>query len=129
MDTMEVFRPALKRAREEDTTGKFSNGGTIFGVGLLLGLLCIRHGMNNGCRKVEFLAIDDGDRQHVILVRHYRRLGLRVVRYVGDGLLDVPDRMVWGGRGTLMEGGAEDLMEKWAPTFAFDETPEGVEKE
>eukprot|EP00587_Corethron_hystrix_P013283 CAMPEP_0113297854 /NCGR_PEP_ID=MMETSP0010_2-20120614/540_1 /TAXON_ID=216773 ORGANISM="Corethron hystrix, Strain 308" /NCGR_SAMPLE_ID=MMETSP0010_2 /ASSEMBLY_ACC=CAM_ASM_000155 /LENGTH=188 /DNA_ID=CAMNT_0000150807 /DNA_START=388 /DNA_END=954 /DNA_ORIENTATION=+ /assembly_acc=CAM_ASM_000155 len=117
MDTMEVFRPALEQAKIEDPTEKFGNGGSIFGVGLLLGLFCVRHGLDNGCSKVEFLAIDDGERQHKRLVRHYSRLGLEIVRYVGDDLRDVPARMVWGGRGTLMDGRSVDLLEKWSPMF------------
>ena len=37
--------------------------------------------------------------------------------YVGDGLGDIRERMVWGGRGRIMEANIEDLLEKWKGTW------------
>lgn len=42
LDKMEVFKKALVTAREENPD--FKSGGTVFGVGLLLGCLCLCHG-------------------------------------------------------------------------------------
>jgi len=42
MDKMEVFKPALQKARAENPD--FTSGGTVFGVGLLLGCLCLTYG-------------------------------------------------------------------------------------
>mmetsp|Transcript_12666 Transcript_12666/g.16534 ORF Transcript_12666/g.16534 Transcript_12666/m.16534 type:complete len:224 (+) Transcript_12666:133-804(+) len=116
LDKMEVFKKSLIKCREENPD-EFTGGGTVFGVGLLLGCLCLTHGLENGCTMAEFLAIDDENFQHKRLVRHYKRLGLNVVRYVGDDLKSIPDRLIWGGCGTLMEEKIQTLMEKWTPTF------------
>jgi len=72
-----------------------ANTGT-FGLGLL-GTLGLAFGRENGCVQTEFLAIDDSDFQHRCLVRYYKRMGLKTVRYVGDRVKDVPDRLTWGG--------------------------------
>jgi hypothetical protein len=80
-------------------------------------LLCLPEGLDKGCETVEFLAIDDEDHQHTRLVRHYKRLGLQVVRYVGDDFRSIPDRLIWGGRGTLMNGEIKSVLRKWTPTF------------
>ena len=42
LDKMEVFKKALTRARDENP--EFKDGGSVFGVGLLLGCLCLTHG-------------------------------------------------------------------------------------
>lgn len=116
LDKMEVYKKAIRRCREENP--EFTNGASGFGVGLMIGCLCLRHGIESGCKIAEFLAIDDSDFQHKRLVRHYRRLGLNEVRYVGDEKLsDVPDRMVWGGVGTLMNAELSPLLQRWTPTF------------
>ena len=45
----------------------------------------------------------DDERQQRSLIRFYRRLGFRTLREIGPGLSSVPDRVVWGGEGTIME--------------------------
>jgi len=89
-------------------------GGISFGVGLLMGYQCLLHGKSKGCTRAEFLAIDDAPKQHRRLVKYYRRVGFRVVKYVGDDWNDVPDRLVWGGCGTLMTENIDVLLEKWS---------------
>jgi len=116
LDEMQVFKKALTIAREENP--EFRGGGTVFGVGLLLGSLCFRHGIDNGCEIGEFLAIDDGESQHTRLVRHYKRLGLSYVRYVGEDILNVPDRLIWGGCGTLMNANLVKLLGRWSYIFS-----------
>jgi len=115
IDEMKVFQKALEKARDENPN--FRGGGTVFGVSLLLGGICCRHGYDSNCEIAEFLAIDDEDFQHKRLVRHFSRLGLKKIRYVGEDITSVPDRLVWGGCGTLMNANLKDLLTKWTPTF------------
>jgi len=61
----------------------------------------------------EFLAIDDADFQHKRLKRYYRVAGFEEVRYVGEELKDIPDRLVWGGCGTLMTNNIDYILKKW----------------
>jgi hypothetical protein len=49
---MKVFKPSLVKAAATDDGFK-RGGGTVFGIGLLLGCLCLRHGkksFHNGGR-------------------------------------------------------------------------------
>lgn len=84
----------------------------------------IHKGLENNCKIAEFLAIDDNDYQHKRLVRHYKRLGLNVIRYVGEDISNIPDRLIWGGVGTLMNAKIVTLLEKWSPTFLQIQTKE-----
>ena len=72
-----------------------------------------------GCSIAEFLAIDDEEFQHKRLVRYYRRVGFKVVKYVGDDVQNIPDRLIWGGCGTLMKEDVDVLIQKWANTLAL----------
>jgi len=112
VDKMEVFRKILKQARTENPD-EFKGGGTVLGVGLLIGYLCMLHGQEQGCGKAEFLAIDDEDFQHRRLVRYYKQAGFEFIKYVGDDFGDIPDRLVWGGCGTLLRQDIPVLLEKW----------------
>ena len=112
LDKMQVFRKIIKAARIENPN-EFKGGGTILGVGLLLGYLCLLHGRDEGCVTAEFLAIDDEDFQHKRLVRYYTSSGFDVIKYVGEDFRDIPDRMVWGGCGTLLRKEIPFLLEKW----------------
>jgi hypothetical protein len=48
LDKMEVFRKCVLRARAENPD-QFQQGGTVFGVGLLMGYACLLHGMYSAC--------------------------------------------------------------------------------
>ena len=111
LDKMEVFRPIVKQARNERED--FRGGGTILGVGLLMGYLCLLHGHENNCNRCEFLAIDDGEKLHNRLVRYYKNAGFRVVKYVGEDLSSIPDRLIWGGCGTLLEQDIPYMLSYW----------------
>jgi len=115
LDKMEVYKPIVKQVRRENPD--FSGGGTIFGVGLLFGYQCLLHGVENGCIEAEFLAIDDEEFQHKRLVRFYKNSGFKIVKYVGEDIQDIPDRMVWGGCGTLMRANLADLLPLWSQLF------------
>lgn len=110
-DKMEIFKIALNSARRNE--GTFSGGGTFLGPGLLIAYVCLLHGKESGCVDVEFLAIDDAELQHKRLVRYYKTAGFSEVRYVGEELKDIPDRLVWGGCGTLMTEKIDLILEKW----------------
>jgi len=110
-DKMEIFKIALNSARRNEDT--FSGGGTFLGPGLLIAYVCLLHGKESGCVDVEFLAIDDAELQHKRLVRYYKTAGFSEVRYVGEELKDIPDRLVWGGCGTLMTEKIDLILEKW----------------
>ena len=110
-DKMEIFKIALNSARRNE--GTFSGGGTCLGPGLLIAYVCLLHGKESGCVDVEFLAIDDAELQHKRLVRYYKTAGFSEVRYVGEELKDIPDRLVWGGCGTLMTEKIDLILEKW----------------
>jgi hypothetical protein len=142
LDKMEVFQKQINLARKNSsqntintnnesltTTNKpFRNGGTILGVGLLLGYLSVldyvnqhQHPSPNETKKsrkeedlvAEFLAIDDEPYQHARLVKYYTTAGFVKIRYVGDDWTDIPDRLIWGGCGTLLRQSCVTLLCKW----------------
>ena len=117
-DSMRAFPNMIQQTREENTN--FRNGGTILGVGLLLGYLCCLDFIDAvGDRRsldamtAEFLAIDDEKYQHERLVKYYATSGFKVIKYVGDDWKDVPDRLIWGGCGTLLRQNIGTLLKKW----------------
>ena len=107
MDSMRVYNSKVKT--EEKTTMR-----STFGIAILLGTMSLLEASEAGCKKCELLAIDDGNEYAEKLVRYYGRLGFKTVRVVGDnGLMDLPDLLVWGGVGTRMNGDVDALLEKW----------------
>lgn len=118
LDKMEVFQKMVDKVKAQ-VPGSLDFGGVSFAIGLLMGYTCLLHGQEKGCRIAEFLAIDDEEFQHKRLVRYYKRVGFKVVKYVGDDVRDIPARLVWGGAGTLMKEDIVVLMEKWAKTLAL----------
>lgn len=121
VDKLEVWKKALERAKKENPTG-FQNGGQVFGVSLLLGYITMLHGKESNCSIAEFLAIDDEDFQHKRLVRFFKRAGFEKIRYVGDDIRNVPDRLIWGGCGTLMMCDIENILKKWTGLLFFTQT-------
>ncbi|XP_020580192.1 uncharacterized protein LOC110024517 [Phalaenopsis equestris] len=84
---------------------------SIFGFGLFVGAVAIRHGFDCGA---ELLAINDTPEFHSRLVRFYTRMGFRAVHEVdGSSMVDLAHMLVWGGRGTRMDADIEDLLRKW----------------
>ncbi|KAK6143620.1 hypothetical protein DH2020_023968 [Rehmannia glutinosa] len=91
---------------------------SIFGIGLFIGAVAIRHGYECGCSKAELLAINDTDLYHAKLVKFYKRIGFKTVYEVtGSSLGDMSHMVVWGGVGTRMDANLEDLMIKWCSRF------------
>jgi len=115
LDSMVIFQPVLERVRKTHPN-TLNFGGVSIGLGVLMGYRCLLHATeaSNGPREIaEFLAIDDEDFQHKRLVRYYKRAGFTVVKYVGEDVGSIPDRLVWGGCGTLMNADIPVLMGKW----------------
>jgi len=111
VDKMEMFRPTLKRTQKSNPT--IFTPSVSARVGLLLGLLAFLHGKEKGCIDAEFLAIDDEPFQHKRLVRYFTKHGFVKYRYVGDDVQNIPDRLIWGGRGALMGAKIEKVLPLW----------------
>ncbi|KAI6701479.1 hypothetical protein NL676_015803 [Syzygium grande] len=91
---------------------------SIFGIGLFIGAVAIRHGYECGCGRAELLAINDSDLYHSKLVRFYTRIGFKAVHEVtGSTMGDIAHMLVWGGVGTRMNADIEDLLIKWCTRF------------
>lgn len=91
---------------------------SIFGIGLFIGAVAIRHGYDCGCKTAELLAINDSDLYHSKLVRFYKRIGFKVVHEVtGSTIGDMSHMLTWGGIGTRMDASIEELLLKWCSRF------------
>ncbi|KAL9268614.1 hypothetical protein AKJ16_DCAP25292 [Drosera capensis] len=91
---------------------------SIFGIGLFIGAVAIRHGYDCGCKTAQLLAINDSDVYHSKLVRFYRRIGFESVHEVTGGSIgDLAHMLVWGGIGTRMNARVEQLLVKWCSQF------------
>ena len=128
VDKMEIFQPKLERVRRA-RPGTLNFGRVSIGLGLLLGYRCLLHATTEEESKgrkprtvAEFLAIDDADFQHKRLVRYYRYAGFKVVKYVGEDFGSIPDRLVWGGCGTLMKQDIPVLKNKWVSLLELMKT-------
>jgi hypothetical protein len=83
--------------------------------GMLLFIAAIAYGGERGCDLVCGLAIDDDPRQHARLVAYLKRFGGAAVRRVGDSRLrDIPDRLLYGGRGTIVHGSIPEMLDRAA---------------
>jgi hypothetical protein len=92
-DTMKIYGVNTGNQLSRMATLKNSRGWTsptAFGLSLLLGAYGVRYAFDQGCTKAELLAINDNERQHAILQRHYQRLGLKPVREVTEDLSCIP---------------------------------------
>ncbi|KAL6643266.1 hypothetical protein ACP70R_021447 [Stipagrostis hirtigluma subsp. patula] len=90
----------------------------LFGLGMFLGAVAVRHGYDAGCARAELLAINDTPLYHDKLVRFYTRMGFKPVHEVdGSSITDLAHMLVWGGRGTRMDADIEELLFKWRKRF------------
>ena len=64
------------------------------------------------CRRAQILAIRDEDGQHRRLVRYFRRLGFVPSKELGAALWDLPERLVWGGAGLLMQADCQVVLDR-----------------
>lgn len=85
------------------------------GVGLLIWAATFAWALESTpCRTARLLAIRDGERQHRRLVRYFEGLGFRPVRPLGAAPLDLPQRLLWGGAGLLMQGDCAEGLRRCA---------------
>uniref|UniRef100_A0A7S0ZGQ5 Uncharacterized protein n=1 Tax=Timspurckia oligopyrenoides TaxID=708627 RepID=A0A7S0ZGQ5_9RHOD len=82
-------------------------------LGGLLGLLVALKAKEMRIEDIYGLAIDDSPDQHRRLVAFMKRLGCKEVRYVGDGLEHIGDRVIWGGRGLIMKLDPESTVQRF----------------
>jgi hypothetical protein len=86
-----------------------AKGAVAFGIygpsALMAAAMCawVKESAPFGCHTAEILAIDDDSRQHKVLVRFYKVVGLKPVRQVDEGFTSIPDRLLYGGCGTIMQ--------------------------
>jgi hypothetical protein len=100
------------------TQQAFKMQNSIFGMGLLVGAMAIRHGYDCNCLKAELLAINDSELYHSKLVRFYTRMGFKAVYEVtGSSFADIIHMLAWGGIGTRMDAGIQELLMKWSHKF------------
>eukprot|EP00899_Mesostigma_viride_P025812 jgi/Mesvir1/6415/Mv19507-RA.1 len=84
---------------------------SVWGVGIILGLACCLHGVEQRCSRAEILAINDDPNMHGKLVNYYKRIGFSPVYEVEGGrLADIPHMLIWGGLGTRMDAQLDKLM-------------------
>ncbi|KAJ0982127.1 hypothetical protein J5N97_010382 [Dioscorea zingiberensis] len=106
LDSMRMRRETLRMDR------------SVFGLGLFLGAVAVRHGFDLGCKRAQLLAINDSPLYHSKLVRFYTRMGFKVVHEVdGSSMQDLAHMLVWGGRGTRMDADIQHLLIKWSKRF------------
>lgn len=85
------------------------------GVGLLIWAATFAWALEaTPCRTARLLAIRDGERQHRRLVRYFEGLGFRAVRPLGAAPLDLPQRLLWGGAGLLMQADCAEGLQRCA---------------
>ncbi|CAN0898940.1 hypothetical protein LINGRAHAP2_LOCUS19991 [Linum grandiflorum] len=88
---------------------------SIFGIGLFIGAVAIRHGYDCRCNVAQLLAINDSDLYHS---KFYKRIGFKEVHQVtGSTIGDVAHMLVWGGIGTRMDARIDELLVKWCTRF------------
>jgi hypothetical protein len=133
---IESYRAVARRGRRgagNDAAG----GGALLHLspGMLLFAAAIAAGAQKGCRAVYGLAIDDAPEQHARLVRYLQRFGGVPMRRVGDAFRDIPDRVLYGGKGTVICGDipamlakAADMIQRTSPPSPRCQTSNGHNK-
>ena len=85
------------------------------GISFIMGSYALRWAHERGCRTTQLLAVKDSEEMHQVLVRLYGSFGFRVVKELTDSMDSVPDRLVWGAEGTLMEMDIDAFLNEWSP--------------
>ena len=90
-----------------------SSGLPDLGVGPLIAAAAFAWALEQTpCRRAQILAIRDDDGQHQRLVRYFRRLGFVPSKELGAALWDLPERLVWGGAGLVMQADCQVVLER-----------------
>ena len=112
LDTIQV-----KNQRQNVGYKRSQDSWTIDGPGIsfIMGSYALAWAYEKGCKKTELLAVKDTEQMHKILIRLYQSFGFVIVREVGDNAVSIPDRLLWGAVGTLMEMDIPNFMSVWTP--------------
>jgi len=102
----------LSKKRPDEIADRGWQSPHVLGLGILLGAYPLRVAYDQGVKTAQLLAICDEERQFKILRRHYMRLGLKPIKELTDDITCVPDRMIWGGVGTLMEADVTQILSR-----------------
>ena len=90
-----------------------SSGLPDLGVGPLIAAAAFAWALEQTpCRRAQILAIRDDDGQHRRLVRYFGRFGFGPSKELGAALWDLPERLVWGGAGLLMQADCKVVLER-----------------
>jgi len=90
-----------------------SSGLPDLGVGPLIAAAAFSWALEQTpCRRAQILAIRDDDGRHRRLVRYFRRLGFVPSKELGGALWDLPERLVWGGAGLLMQADCQVVLDR-----------------
>ena len=80
------------------------------GIGSLIWAATMRWALESTpCRKARLLAINDNDKNHLTLLRYFKRKGFETIREVKAEPRDLPLRIIWGGAGMLMHGQCSEI--------------------
>lgn len=84
-------------------------------ITFVMGSWALCWAQSKGCNRAELLAVKDSDMMHMILVRLYQSFGFDIMREVGDSPSSIPDRLLWGAVGTLMNLDMKAFFHQWTP--------------
>tara|TARA_Y100001968_G_scaffold330281_1_gene381693 strand:- start:162 stop:698 length:537 start_codon:yes stop_codon:yes gene_type:complete len=74
------------------------------------------------CTQARLLAICDDDKEHIKLVRYFRRRGFHITKKVGSAPIDLPLRVIWGGAGSLMTAKCKEVLNKSYKLWSLSKT-------
>jgi len=117
LETIEVRKFTGFWARRKQAGAARYEAARLLSPGLLVSLATacwIREHAPFANTRAQLLCIRDDERQHRSLVRFYRRLGFTPLREVGSDLKSLPDRVVWGGEGTIMQINIDQMRRDYA---------------
>lgn len=80
--------------------------------GMLVFMGALAFGYAQGCKEVYGLAIRDENRQHRRLRRYLKRFGGVEVKQVTSRVTDIPERLLYGGQGTIIKGNIECMLKR-----------------
>lgn len=111
---VESFRSAIPTTTTGLVENPSDNNKTLQSVtpGMCVFIAALALAAERRAKAVYGLAIDDAPEQHRRLVKYLARFGGSKVRRVDDSVKSVPDRMVYGGFGTIIRGDVESMLDR-----------------
>lgn len=95
-------------------------GGGLLSVtaGMIVFIYALAFGVDRGCKEVYGLAIKDSVPQHAKLKRYLKRYGGKEVKRVTDGIHSIPDKLLYGGVGTVIKGDIKKMLRRGTDMLA-----------